>query len=105
MKQSVIDESYHFLLFLENCDGMAWNSLMAKISDFYRDSSGGNYFFGKSIVQCFEYVEKRFDVFLTRYCSQEVKYDFRVDRHSVILFCAAEILAGARREFEVGNFF
>lgn len=104
MKQIVIDEAQKFVLYLENVDGFDWNNLMRQLSALYQ-ARQGLMFFGLGMDYCLNYVEKYFNAYWGSFCAQHVKYDFRMSRKSVVLFAAAEILAGASEEFKLGNFF
>jgi hypothetical protein len=102
MNQTVIEESQKFVLYLENCDGNDWNSLMQQLSEIYQ-SRGGLLFFGLGFELCCVFAEKHFGQYWYSFCPQDLKYDFRLAQNSVILFAAAEILAGAGEEFKLGN--
>jgi hypothetical protein len=104
MNQQVIDEAVKFVLYLENVDGPSWNSLMRELSSIHQANFGYCYF-GLGMEPCLQFVDKWFGQYWYSFCPQELKYDFRLYQNTVILFAAAEILAGAEKEFKIGNYF
>lgn len=104
MKQIVIDEAQKFILYLENVDGLSWTHLMRQLSALYQ-TRRGSMFFGLGMSYSVNYADRYFQPYWNNYCTQHVKHEFRVSKESVVLFAAAEILAGANEEFKIGNFY
>jgi hypothetical protein len=93
----------HFIIFLENNDGNAYNLLMRDLSSIYTSVHNDREFFAAGIFRAFSFVQDQHLYFCHNYAKDRNFFYSR--RREVVAYVAAEFVNSAMAEFKLGNFY
>lgn len=93
----------HFILFLENNDGNAYNSLMRDLSSIYTSVHNNRQFLAAGIFRASTFVQSQHLCFCRHYAKDwNFFYSFRKE---IVAYVAVELVSSAMAEFKLGNLY
>jgi hypothetical protein len=98
----------HFILFLENHDGITYNSLMHGLSSLYSEIMPQNTaqeckFISQAVAMSSTFVNYWFDTFMKTYPTDRIF--FCRNKAEIISYAASEMALAAFQEFQIGNLY
>ena len=96
------EELRHFVLFLENHDGIGWNTLRADLSSIWLSCTCDADYLSKATFRTAQYVEQWRATYWAKYAIN--KSGFYHYQNSFVAAAAAQIAFGEIEDFKLGNY-
>jgi hypothetical protein len=98
------EQSGKFLLFLENCNGVSFNSMMRDLCQIYVLSQEGHFdYLPSAVSRASAFACSYFSFYWAKFA--EGKDYFLASKTEIVAFVATELAVSALNEFKLGNIY